>query len=135
RIALVNTGAVEGHDAGGRARETRIRAERVAPLLILVAEAAVLVLAALHVGVTKIDGALGDVNAGVARGAQGHDLTNGNRDVGVRRVGPVTPTAFFVLRPQDQPDGPVQFLFQLFLELSILHHSGGLRLQNGAETA
>src|SRR5262249_22811664 len=79
--AVVDAGAVQGADAGRGAGERLLPG---AAALGHVAEpAAEAVLAALDVGDAGIDGLFRHADAGVAGGAQGHDLADGHRDVGV----------------------------------------------------
>src|SRR5262249_35979735 len=99
----VDAGAVEGDDAGGGAGESRRPAER------LVAEAArVRVLAALDVIDATI--ARGDrhADAGVTRRPQGHDLADGDRQIGVAPARLVAPASLVILRVDDEPHRPAQ---------------------------
>ena len=98
-VVLVDAGVVEGGDARGGAGPA------AGAGLELVLEAAVGVLAAADVLDSAVDGGLGDLDAGVAGGAEGHDLADGDRDGGIVGEGIVAPAALLVLGLLDEADG------------------------------
>ena len=107
------SGVVEGGGSGGGSGEAGFTAGG------LVAETAVGILAALHVGERFVHDAGVGFDAGVARGAEGHDLADGDGDVGVERSGLVAPAAFGVLAALDEADG----FLQVFLDFIVAGHS------------
>ena len=82
-------GARPGGDAGG----------------FLVSEAAVGVLALANIVHGLVDGFLGHLDAGVAGRAQGHDLADGDGNIGVVGDGVVAPAALVVLGTLDERAG------------------------------
>lgn len=69
-----------------------------------VPEPAIGVLARTHIPRGIVDRGLRDLDARVARAAQGHDLADGHGDIGVVGHGVVAPSAFVVLARNDQLD-------------------------------
>ena len=77
-----------------------------------------------------VDGLLGHVDARVARGAEGHQLADGDGDVGVESLGIVAPAAFFVLGVDDQFDSAAEGVAEFHAE----RHSVALGQEHGGET-
>lgn len=98
RLVLVDTRVEQARDSrrsprpGGTAE------------VLHVPEPTVGVLARTHIPRGVVDRGLRDLDAGVARAAQGHDLADGDGDVGVVGHGVVAPSAFVVLARNDQLD-------------------------------
>ena len=94
--AFVDAGIEETRDSRGRARPRR------AAEILHVAEATVGVLARTHVANRIINRRLRHLDAGVARTAKRHHLTDRDGDVGVVRDRVVAPAALVVLAANDQ---------------------------------
>src|SRR5579883_278319 len=89
---LVNSRAVQGADAGGGAGEA-LSAAASAALFHVAEKSKSLVLARLDVLDALIDVGFRHEDAGIAGGAQGHDLANGHGDVGFAAAGHIAPAA------------------------------------------
>ncbi len=94
-------------DAGGRAGKSRTaRSEHVG-------KTAVRLLGFFDIIDGAVDSAFGDFDAGVAGGAERHDLADGDGDIGVIGDGLVTPASFGVLRSDDKADGGLKFFLKV----------------------
>ena len=94
--AFVDTRIEEACDSRGRTGPRR------AAKILHVAEATVRVLARTHIANRIVDRRLRHLDAGVARAAKRHHLTDRDGDVGVVRDRVVAPAALVVLAPDDQ---------------------------------